>query len=523
MKKLSSARRWAWLAAVLITLAWSAAPDTLHAATPARRAQAGDGQQFLPLLRQGVAPLCRFGVNGALGSYPVRPLRLGWYMDYAATRTATPPQGADYFPMIRLEQVGDSYNYSIYINRAPTTDAELGAVIQAHPGAQWFIGNEPDRIQFQDDLEPHVYARAYHDLYHRIKEQDPVATVIAGSIVQPTPVRLRYLDMVLAAYHAEYQERMPVDAWAFHNFMLNEANCAYFFQLYPGQVDYVKSICWGADIPPGLQEVAEGLRLGVQDNDDIELFKNQVIAFRTWLAERGYRETPVYLSEYGVLMPMHDYPEFSYDRVNTFMNASFDFLLNATDPEIGYPADGNRLVQRFSWYSINDKYNHNGNLFDPALPAASSTTPFGANFAAYTNSLDDEVDLYPLRVGMVGAPPPADQGPATIVLKAAIANSGNLMTPQQANVRFYNGDPASGGTPIGDPVQVNLAGCGELQTAGVTWANVAPGNYTVYVVVDREGVVAETNEDNNTLSASLGFAAGRLQIPLVRTPLHLAE
>jgi hypothetical protein len=28
------------------------------------------------------------------------------------------------------------------------------------------------------------------------------------------------------------------------------------------------------------------------------------------------------------------------------MHDTYDFMLNATDPHIGYPADGNRLVQR---------------------------------------------------------------------------------------------------------------------------------------------------------------------------------
>lgn len=46
-------------------------------------------------------------------------------------------------------------------------------------------------------MEPHIYAAAYHALYYLIKQADPTARVIAGTIVQPTPLRLRYLDMVL--------------------------------------------------------------------------------------------------------------------------------------------------------------------------------------------------------------------------------------------------------------------------------------------------------------------------------------
>lgn len=522
MKHVFHIKHWIGSLLLLALLSGAAGSSLVHAAPQSLPAQVADSRQFLPLLRSGVAPLCRFGVNGTIGSYPVQPLRIGWYLDYQATQTPNPPGDIEYYPMIRLERSGDSYNYSIYLNRASTTDAELGAVIAAHPGVYWFIGNEPDRLQYQDDLEPQVYAEAYHDLYQRIKGQDPTAQIVAGTIVQPTPVRLQYLNQVLLAYHKQYGERMPVDVWAFHNFILNEASCTHYATVYPDRPDLVDSICWGADIPPGIDDVTDGLRIDVQDNDDIELFKQQVVAFRTWLAERGYRDTPVFLSEFGVLMPEGLFsPDFDAERVNRFMDESFDFLLSATDPEIGLPADGNRLVQRFAWYSVNDKINHNGYLFDLDKPVAASRTAFGDNFADYTNAIPEEVDLYPMRVGMTGSPPLASRGPTTITLEAVIANSGNLLTPNQASVQFYQGNPAAGGEPIGDPVTVALAGCGAQQTVTLEWPDVAPGSYTVYAVVDGDGAVPETDEDNNTMSGRIHFAARRLQIPLVLSPLNI--
>src|SRR5690606_26180851 len=163
--------------------------------------------------------------------------------------------------------------------------------------------------------------------------------------------------------------------------------------------------------------------------------QEQVIRFRSWLAERGYQNVPVFLSEYGVLMPSGLFsPDFTVDRVNTFMDASFDFLLTATDPEIGYPADGYRLVQRFSWYSMDDKIDHNGYLFDFDQPAGTSRTAFGTNFAAYTSALSEEVDLYPVQLRMSGVPPLISRGATTLTLEASIANSGNLIVPTQANV-----------------------------------------------------------------------------------------
>ncbi len=41
--------------------------------------------------------------------------------------------------------------------------------------------------------------------------------------------------------------------------------------------------------------------------------------------------------------------------VNTYMNQTFQYMLATTDPATGYPSDDYRLVQRFAWYSVNDK------------------------------------------------------------------------------------------------------------------------------------------------------------------------
>lgn len=478
-------------AAVIIALALWLLP---HVAQAQAQPQAQSPAAFLPVMSQGPAPLCRFGVNGAPQSYPIEPLRVGWYMDYQATLNPKTPGGIEYFPTLRLEQIGaDGYNYSIFgEDMLPTTPAQLNAVIDNNPGAHWFIGNEPDRIFWQDDMEPRAYARAYHDLYTLIKQRDPSAKIIAGAIVQPTPVRLQYLDLVLQNYTDLYGEKMPVDVWAFHNFILNEASCSYYATQYPNDPDRVLSICWGADIPPGINAV-DGLRIDVQDNDDIELFKQQVIAFRTWMADNGYRNVPVFLSEYGVLMPQGIFnPDFDAARVNAFMNASFDFLLNATDPNIGYPGDGNRLVQRFSWYSVDDNVDHNGFLFNRDLPAAVSRTSSGDNFYQYTSQIARQVDFYPISVARTGAP---------ATLEAVIHNSGNLEITTDAIVRFFNGNPATGGTQIGEQQEIQLPGCGESARVTTTWEGAAPGQYEIYVQVST--YASETNTSNNTIHATV--------------------
>jgi hypothetical protein len=98
---------------------------------------------------------------------------------------------------------------------------EITRSAAANPGALWLIGNEPD-IVWQDNATPEEYAHAYGILHAAIKKADPTARVAIGGVSQPTPLRLAYLDRVLAAYEAQFGADMPVDVWNIHAFVLRE-------------------------------------------------------------------------------------------------------------------------------------------------------------------------------------------------------------------------------------------------------------------------------------------------------------
>jgi hypothetical protein len=415
---------------------------------------------------------------------------MGWYLNYHAWSNAPRPNGVTYTPVIRLSQVVGEDDYTYEPN-----GAELQAAIDGNPGATWYIGNEPDRRDVQDDMLPHLYARAYHELYALIKGADPNAHVIAGTIVQPTPVRLLYLDMVLDSYRDEFGEPLPTDGWSVHNFILNEASCDYY-------VD-----CWGAGIPPGI-DWPHGELLSINDNDDFDRFVERIWRFRTWMRDRGYNGLPLYVSEYGILMPI-DYG-FNPTRVNDFMNTTFDFMRTATDPHLGNPNDEYRLVQRWSWYSAIDT-EFNGWLFDPTTY---QMTAIGSNYAAYTAPLTADVDLFPATITSTPIAPFSSGAPVTVTLTASIANGGNRVdTTTGVVARFYDGDPAQGGTQIGSDQVVQLAGCGDHSTVSVTWHNVPPGAHPVYVVVDPEATIAEADEMNNTRWQTILVASERALLP----------
>lgn len=295
----------------------------------------------------------RFGaVNrlGGLESYDTAVLNAGWYLSGPG---GTVPPGAGVVYLVWVD--GDKY--------APLADT-LAALVAASPGAVWQIGNEPDVI-WQSNSTPEEYARVYHELYALIKEADPTARVAAGSVSQPTPLRLQYLDLVLAAYQSMFGSPMPVDIWSVHNSILREERGS-----------------WGVDIPPGITADV-GRLYEINDNDRLDLFRQQLIDFRTWMRANGYQDRPLYLTEFSILMPA-EYG-FPAERVAAFMTGAFDYMLSAVDENLGCPADGYRLVQRWAWYSVADTseagHYPTGNLYDPVTKVM---TTVGWSYAQYT-------------------------------------------------------------------------------------------------------------------------------------------
>jgi hypothetical protein len=301
------------------------------------------------------SPRGRVGVGLPLlgiGSFDWGVAPPGWYLNWTTQPRPSLRTDVAFAPMIRLN--GDTFS--------PTLD-QIEAIAAQNPGALWLVGNEPD-VPWQDNATPEQYAATYGLLYKAIKEADPAARVAIGGVSQPTPLRLAYLDRILTAYKARYGGEMPVDVWNIHAFILREERNS-----------------WGVGIPPGMP-VDKGTLYEIGNHTDMQIFRGQIEGFRRWMAERGQRNRPLVVTEYGVLMP-DDYG-FPPDLVSKFMAATFDYFLSAQDPALGYPADGNRLVQAFCWYSVADTTYPTSNLFDAKTRAM---TPVGRAFRQYVQAL----------------------------------------------------------------------------------------------------------------------------------------
>ncbi|MBX3054376.1 MAG: tandem-95 repeat protein [Caldilineaceae bacterium] len=69
-------------------------------------------------------------------------------------------------------------------------------------------------------------------------------------------------------------------------------------------------------------------------------------------------------------------------------------------------------------------------------------------------------------------------------------------------VAFYSGEPGTQ-TYLGQALVPLLQGNGDTSTQALTWTPPAPGNYTLYAVIDPDNRLAESNEDNNILRRNI--------------------
>jgi len=371
-------------------------PSTLHS-----------GQHFLPPYAN---PRDRFGFDsGPISGYDVAQLHAGWYSNWSSSANPAHPDGLTYVQLISFKAGSDPHDPDqVSVSPSRATIAQIAA---AHPGSLWIMSNEPDSLYQGTPIYPKVYAHVYHDTYHYIKDLDPTALIANGGIVQPTPCRLEYLDIVLDTYAQAYSTTMPVDVWNIHAFTLREVYNS-----------------WGASTPPGVDPSC-GIDYDIRDADDIDIFRDNLIAFRQWMKDHGEQDKPLIISEYGILWPDwlsdEDGKGFPPARVSHFMTQTFDLFLNEVYPAVGYPKDDYRLVQAWAWYSLSDDSQYNGYLFHSGSKAISS---MGRTYADYTAALSDTpytdlavqlwADWSPLETMLAGS------SSVTIPVDGSVANLG---------------------------------------------------------------------------------------------------
>lgn len=455
----------------------------------------------------GDFPNCRFGLGVArnpIAMYPYTATRAGWYVNWTAADN--PPPEVEFVSTIRVQQAISNGEYLPQYTLTPPLEMEaggLGPLVQASPGRLWLIGNEMDRPVYQDDMTPEMYAQAYHEAYTFIKGLDPTARVGIGGVIQPTPVRLQYLDRILAAYQTAYGVRMPIDVWNTHVYILRE----------------VKNE-WGASIPPGI-DVITGTVYTVPQSVDAAIFAGLITELRGWLKARGYQHTPLIVTEYGVLFPQWFLQSegVTTAQIEQFLGEVIHYLNSAQDRALGYPPDNYRLVQQAALYSLDDDstdedgYYRWGGFLHQSTPPYTQTA-IGAQYNSLLAALPPQIDLIAVHAqtdpGVLIVQPGES---ITTVVSVWIGNGGNTSSGVPAAVRFRD---VSGGQIrwTWEADVPPLDGCGQQRVVSFTWPNLAIGAHVLQIEVNPNRYLEETLYHNNALTLTLVVGTHALYLPV---------
>lgn len=367
-----------------------------------------------------------------ISDYDMDLLQSTWYSDWWYNYNPRAPEGMQYVHLARVRDM--SWETPFFWDG-------IAYAASRQPGSIWIIGNEPEDA-FQENCTPAKFAERYYTMRQFILEYDPTAIIAIGGLVEPTPIRLRWLDMVMAEYERRYGEPLPCDIWTIHMQILPEE--------YPR-------------LPVGVDDLHDARVYSKYENAGFATFVDLIREFRQWMADRGQRHKPLYISEYGVLYPssmLNEWRNTDYGNsiLKDFMTLTFDYLQQATDSELGYPADDNKLVQRWLWYSLNDHpydpvsgAGFNGSLFawqDSDYPG--TLTQFGLHYVRYMRSLDD-----PLALDVVAQ----TTGGAGVTLSPQITLRLALTDPDRIQRIAISNEPGSlqirqrfvAGEKLGDP------------------------------------------------------------------------
>jgi hypothetical protein len=491
-------------------------------------------------------PNCRIGLAVSPDQHAnfsiVDRVNAGTHLDFGINLPPAGPGEAEYIPMVRLAQGGPATRtceFDGYYGFIPPLDASLGAIVEANPGLLWVIGNEPDRAG-QDNVCPQQYADAFHDAYVFIKQHDPSAQVAVAGLVQVTPMRVDYLDIVWDSYLAKYGEPMPVDVWTMHIYVLSE------------QDEGDAHLAVGADASKRIPFAADGNcadpdTICHAEHDDFDLFKGQVVLMREWMEQHGQQEKPLLLTEFGILKPYHYYglcsveqcppgdvdgcfcdegkQTFHPGRVSDFLLATLTYLLGENDPSIGFPADNDRLVQQVLWYRLAtrevDGLGHASNIADPDETSGGewALTAVGQEWQEYVREIPPTVNLRATSVpATTGHLLPG--GDASVTLIAHMVNNGNSAVSDALTVTFYSAGAER--EFLGSTAVTSVPGCARRGVAvrmTVVWPGAEVGSNEYVFELDSGNAVAETDESDNEGAGTAHVYGEAVFLPMaVRRP-----
>jgi subtilase family serine protease/prenyltransferase beta subunit len=107
----------------------------------------------------------------------------------------------------------------------------------------------------------------------------------------------------------------------------------------------------------------------------------------------------------------------------------------------------------------------------------------------------------------------------SVVMTANVRNDGET-DAANVSVDFYDGDPAAGGMIIGGAV-VSTIVAGASAAVPIT-SSFTSGDHVIYVLVDKENIVMEGSETNNTASKTLTVSASDIDLTVEKSSISFS-
>lgn len=239
----------------------------------------------------------------------------------------------------------------------------------------------------------------------------------------------------------------------------------------------------------------------IDNHDNISMIADQVRRFRQWMAANGQRNKPLVNSEYGILMT--EDLGFDYPRVRTFMLNSFDLFVNdLQDPQLGLPADDNRLLQQWFWFALNQD-TFEGRVVHTGLYNNNNTQikPLGQEFINYVRPLvQSYLDLETTSLSLTPTWPLFEGEPSRVQVQAEIVNRG-IAASGPFTVQLTEGTTVANSWPV--PGLAKRFDSGDRITLTGEWRPVVYGNRTVTLTADKPQQTTDNCRANNVRSATL--------------------
>jgi hypothetical protein len=174
------------------------------------------------------------------------------------------------------------------------------------------------------------YVAWYHDFQRFVRRLNPRIKLAPGDLQSAWGGLhgTEQLEKYLAAYRQKYGQKMPIDALGLH--------------------------CYATGNKPPTWAKPEVV--------SVQTFKDKIRTMRSFMKRIGLQDAALVITEMGVFNHCCD-PQLSDDRLIKIMQGAIEYMEGpeGVDREIGMPADGYRLVQKWS-YSAYPHLVHDGKL-----------------------------------------------------------------------------------------------------------------------------------------------------------------